>query len=97
MSQEDYDKLKSEIHNDLSKGYYKMSQTKIISLIGCTITACLTIFGGILYVSRSLDSSTNCCIQNSKDIIELKQKDQILDKKYYELNDKINQVKYLQR
>ena len=35
----------SERGEDLSKGYYKMSQAKIITVIGCTISACLTAFG----------------------------------------------------
>lgn len=44
--------LKDELKYDLNKGYYKMSQAKIISLIGCTITICISCFGVGIYIDR---------------------------------------------
>lgn len=78
MGDEEKESIKREISQDLGRGYYKMSQAKIITLIGCTITACLTVFGGILYLE--------------KDLAEIHTTDAVQDSKITELNSQKNNL-----
>lgn len=53
MNEEEIKKLKEELKNDLGNGYYKMSQAKMITLIGCTITFSMTVFA--FYAHNDVD------------------------------------------
>ncbi len=78
------------LNDDLGRGYYKMSQTKIITLIGCTITVCLTIFGGVTYVDRNLTTHDIQIKQNTIDIRDSRIDIKALWQENNNIRDKIN-------
>ena len=71
---------------DVSKDYYRMSQIKIISLIGCTITLCISVFGVALHVDRTEERSA---FMNEKHEEQIR----VLTNKIDFLQAQINQLK----
>jgi len=88
MSQEE----KDELDRNLGHGYYKMSQTKIIALVGCTVSICLTVFGAVLYIDRSITRNSIEIEQNKIDIQNAKVDNARLWGKCSELDNKLNHL-----
>lgn len=68
MSEIEKEALKKEISQDLTKSYFKFTLPHLITLLGCTVTICCSIFGGVLYLERVLNYHLNLINDNSKNI-----------------------------
>ena len=86
MSKQELDSIKEDLRQDLSGHYYKMTQAKIITIIGCTITACTFFIGGIVWLNTSLTT-------DRIEIIQCKANDAALFGKCDNLQVQINNIR----
>ncbi len=91
MSQEEHESIKQEILDHLSKKTYKLSIATIITIVGGTVSVCLSMFGVALHVDRSINSEITQTIQNTKDILESKKTERDLWLEANTLQNEINQ------
>lgn len=52
--------------------FYKLNIAKIISIVGGTISICISIFAAVLHIDRTFNTFASQTTQNTKDIIDNK-------------------------